>query len=52
SCVNPSLTTASQDTKRAGELLVTSLLKRINGEPVESAMYPVQLMVRRSCGAR
>jgi len=52
SCVNPSLTTASQDTKRAGELLVTSLLKRINGECIESAMYPVQLIVRRSCGAR
>jgi len=52
SCVNPSLTTASQNTQRAGELLVTSLLKRINGEPIDSAMYPVQLIVRRSCGTR
>src|SRR3546814_9923123 len=32
SCVNPALTTPSQATRRAGELLVTSLLTRLNGE--------------------
>lgn len=51
SFVNPALTTAAQDSSRAGELLVTSLLKRIDGQPVESAMFPAQLVVRRSCGA-
>lgn len=51
SCVNPSLTTASQDTQRAGDLLVDALLRRIKGETVDSLMYPVRLIVRRSCGA-
>jgi DNA-binding LacI/PurR family transcriptional regulator len=39
-----------QDTKRAGEVLVDSLLSQIRGEPVESAVLPVKLMVRRSSG--
>jgi len=48
SFVNPPLTTVLQDTKRAGEVLVDSLLSQIRGEPVESAVLPVKLMVRRS----
>jgi DNA-binding LacI/PurR family transcriptional regulator len=50
SFVNPPLTTVLQDTKRAGEVLVDSLLSQIRGEPVESAVLPVKLMVRRSSG--
>lgn len=47
----PPLTTVLQDTKRAGELLVASLLQQIRGEPVESRMLPATLVIRRSCGA-
>lgn len=49
--VNPPLTTVMQDTKRAGELLVETLLKQIRGEPVASTMLPASLVIRRSCGA-
>ena len=50
SFVSPPLTTVLQDTKRAGEVLVDSLLSQIRGESVESAVLPVKLMVRRSSG--
>jgi len=46
--VNPSLTTALQDSNRAGALLVESLLRLVHGESVASAMFPAQLVVRRS----
>ncbi len=46
--VNPPLTTVLQDTRQAGELLVDSLLRLIRGEPVQSAMLPASLVVRRS----
>jgi DNA-binding LacI/PurR family transcriptional regulator len=36
----------------AGELLVESLLKKVNGEPVESMLLPAKLIVRGSCGAK
>ncbi len=48
SFVNPPLTTVMQDTRQAGEMLVDSLLGLIRGEPVESEVLPVKLMVRRS----
>ena len=48
SFVNPPLTTVQQDTRRAGEMLVDSLLRLIHNEPVESRMLPMKLMVRRS----
>ncbi len=48
---NPPLTTVQQDTRTAGEALVQRLLQLIRGEPVESAMLPAKVMVRRSCGA-
>ena len=51
SFVNPPLTTVLQDTKRAGELLVESLVKCIRGESVGSQMLPAKLVIRRSCGA-
>jgi DNA-binding LacI/PurR family transcriptional regulator len=49
--VNPALSTVLQDTKLAGEVLVEQLLRQIRGEPVDSAMLPAQLVIRRSCGA-
>ncbi|NQD37513.1 LacI family DNA-binding transcriptional regulator [Permianibacter sp. IMCC34836] len=51
SFTNPPLTTVLQDTKRAGELLVESLVKQIHKQPVSSQKIPAQLVVRRSCGA-
>ncbi|GAB2505586.1 LacI family DNA-binding transcriptional regulator [Pseudoxanthomonas sangjuensis] len=49
--VNPSLSTVQQDTKAAGQILVESLIRLVNGEPVESRTIPVKLMLRRSSGA-
>ncbi|TAN08256.1 MAG: LacI family transcriptional regulator [Rhodanobacteraceae bacterium] len=48
SFVNPPLTTVQQDTRRAGEVLVDSLVRLINNEPVASHMLPMKLIVRRS----
>jgi len=50
SVTNPPLTTVAQDTKRAGELLVDTLLHLIKGEPASSVMLPARVVVRRSCG--
>lgn len=50
SYVNPGLTTVHQDTLRAGELLVSNLIKLIEGKPVESSLLPPKLIVRQSCG--
>lgn len=47
----PPLTTVVQDTTRAGELLVETLLQQVRGEPADSTTLPVTLVVRRSCGA-
>ncbi len=46
----PSLTTAHQDTKRAGEMLVENLLKQINNEPAEGGLLPTRVVIRKSCG--
>ncbi|WP_329741997.1 LacI family DNA-binding transcriptional regulator [Dyella sp. A6] len=46
--VNPSLTTVHQDTKQAGEVLVDNLLRLIRGQPAESTVLPVKLVVRQS----
>ena len=47
----PALTTVYQDTTRAGELLVESLIRQVRGEPAESTTLPASLVVRRSTGA-
>lgn len=47
---SPPLTTVLQDTKRAGELLVGTVLAQIRGEAVTSHMLPATLVIRRSCG--
>jgi DNA-binding LacI/PurR family transcriptional regulator len=50
SLANPPLTTVMQDTRKAGEVLVDTLLCSIRGEPVQDRMLPTRLVVRRSCG--
>ena len=47
----PALTTVQQDTRLAGELLVSSLLKAINKQAVEDYLMPGELIIRESCGA-
>lgn len=49
---HPALTTVIQDTRRAGEVLVDSLIRTIRGEPVADRVLPARLVVRDSCGAR
>ena len=51
SFANPTLTTVQQNTMLAGEILVNSLLKLINGEQVEHYLMPVDIILRDSCGA-
>jgi DNA-binding LacI/PurR family transcriptional regulator len=51
SVTNPPLTTVMQDTRCAGDALVETLLKQVNGEPAEGVVLPTRLVVRRSCGA-
>ncbi|MEM1263366.1 MAG: LacI family DNA-binding transcriptional regulator [Pseudomonadota bacterium] len=50
SYVTPALTTVHQDTIRAGESLVSSVLNSIHGEPVQPMLLPPTLVVRESCG--
>ena len=47
---DPPLTTVHQNTEKAGELLVETLLALIDGAQVSSKMIPTKLMVRGSCG--
>ncbi len=46
--VHPSLTTMAQDTRRAGRLLVDTLVRQIEGETVRSTKLPTHLVVRHS----
>ena len=48
---HPPLTTIHQDYKRAGEVLVDSLLKQIRNESASTAALPAKLIIRQSCGA-
>jgi DNA-binding LacI/PurR family transcriptional regulator len=47
----PALTTVAQDTKRAGELLVQTLVHLITEQPPQCVTLPPRLIVRGSCGA-
>jgi len=47
----PALTTAKQNTKLAGELLVENLIHLINGEAAGTTLMPTSLIVRKSCGS-
>ena len=44
----PPLTTISQDTRRAGEILVETLIAKIEERAPESVLLPVRLVVRGS----
>lgn len=46
--VRPALTTVVQDTRRAGRLLVESLINLVEGRPAHSTSLPTQLIVRGS----
>jgi DNA-binding LacI/PurR family transcriptional regulator len=46
----PALTTVSQDTNRAGRLLVSKLLDTNAGGEMRSERLPTELIVRESCG--
>ena len=48
--VSPALTTVRQNTGKAGEIMVDTLLRLIQGEPVESQFIEPELIVRKSCG--
>jgi len=48
SLTNPPLTTVMQDTRRAGELLVGTLLHQIAGDPVGNSVIPTKLVIRKS----
>jgi DNA-binding LacI/PurR family transcriptional regulator len=48
----PALTTVRQDTVRAGELLVETLVSLVDGHPAQSQRLATELVVRRSCPAR
>ena len=47
---NPPLTTVVQDTSKAGELLVQSLLQLVREQPAQSVMLQPVLEVRASSG--
>ena len=48
SLTNPPLSTVMQDTRRAGELLVETLLRQIAGESAVNSVIPTRLVVRKS----
>ncbi len=48
----PALTTIRQDTVRAGELLVDTVVALSEGKSAESRRLPTELVIRRSCPAR
>ena len=48
--VSPALTTVRQNTNKAGEVMVDTLLRLIQGEPVESHYIEPELIERESCG--
>jgi DNA-binding LacI/PurR family transcriptional regulator len=48
----PALTTVQQNTKLAGELLVSTLIKAISNEKVEDYLMPAEVIIRHSCGAK
>jgi DNA-binding LacI/PurR family transcriptional regulator len=48
SLTTPPLTTVMQDTRRAGELLVETLLRQVAGETATNNVIPTKLVVRKS----
>ncbi len=52
SLTSPPLTTIRQDVSQAGRELVSMLINRVRGNPVENTVLPGSLIVRKSCGAK
>jgi DNA-binding LacI/PurR family transcriptional regulator len=50
--LSPALTTVRQDTSRAADLIVDTLLRAIAGEAVSSELLTPSLVVRGTCGGR
>lgn len=48
---SPSLTTVRQDVVKAGRLLVSKVLRMVEGEAIRSELLSTELIVRESCGA-
>ena len=48
--IRPPLTTARQNTKLAGEILVDQLIQQIGGADIRSELIPTSIIVRESCG--
>jgi DNA-binding LacI/PurR family transcriptional regulator len=51
SYAQPRLTTVRQDTLKAGSLLVSKLLRLMDGHGVTSERLPTEIVIRDSCGA-
>lgn len=51
SYAQPRLTTVRQDTLKAGNLLVSKLLRLMDGHSVTSERLPTEIVIRDSCGA-
>ena len=51
SYAQPRLTTVRQDTLKAGNLLVSKLLRMMDGHSVASERLPTEIVIRESCGA-
>ena len=51
-CINPELSTVRQDTTTAAKVLVDTLAKLIDGEPVMMTRIPTKLVIRESCGGQ
>ena len=50
--ISPSLTTVRQNTRIAGEGLVNSIVRLIEGQSVDSKLIAPELIVRESCGSQ
>jgi len=48
---SPALSTIRQDVSKAGRLLVSKLLRMLDGETVQSSNLPTDLIIRESCGS-
>ncbi|WP_343617231.1 substrate-binding domain-containing protein [Novosphingobium sp.] len=51
SYASPRLTTVRQDVIKAGNLLVSKLLRMIDGHRVSAELLPTEIIIRESCGA-
>lgn len=48
---SPALSTIRQDVTKAGRLMVSKLLRMLEGESVQSSTLPTDLIIRESCGS-